>query len=163
MIKTADAKYMYRKKRDFYDSHSARCKEQYPEAFEEWQKVDRYHTFKDGKEIVSPYRFCSKQYESAAFVMNHVWHTNYEKVPSLKSVITKMATIATATDELLKKKEELSLRKDEELSAADEKDEGNKSMPSVHATTFLYEGIVLENDQYMDLEDRCTWLMWISR
>ncbi|SJL18668.1 uncharacterized protein ARMOST_22265 [Armillaria ostoyae] len=112
VIETADAKYMYRKKRDFYDSHSARCKEQYPEAFEEWQKVDRYHTFKDGEDIVSPYRFRSKQF------------------PSLKSVITKMATIATATDELLKKKEELSLRKDEELSAADEKDEGNKSMPS---------------------------------
>ncbi len=87
VIKTADAKYMYRKKRDFYDSHSARCKEQYPEAFEEWQKVDRYHTFKDGKEIVSPYCFRSKQYESATFVMNHVWHTNYEKVPSLKSVM----------------------------------------------------------------------------
>ncbi|KAK0429526.1 hypothetical protein EV421DRAFT_1914601 [Armillaria borealis] len=58
-----------------------------------------------------------------------------------------MATIATAMDELLKKKEELFLRKDEELSAADEKDEGNKSMPSTRATTFLYEGIVLENDQ----------------
>ncbi|KAK0433192.1 hypothetical protein EV421DRAFT_1741782 [Armillaria borealis] len=119
--------------------------EQYPEAFEEWQKVDRYHTFKDGKDIVSPYRFHSKQF------------------PSLKSVITKMATIATTTDELLKKKEELSLRKDEELSAADEKDKGNKSMPSARAMTFLYEGIVLENDQYMNLEDRCTWLIWISR
>ncbi len=125
--------------------------------------MDHYHTFKDGKEIVSPYRFRSKQGESAMFVMNHIWHTNYEKVPSLKSVITKMATIATTTDELLKKKEELSLRKDEELSAADEKDEGNKSIPSACATTFLYEGIVLENDQYMNLEDRCTWLIWISR
>ncbi|SJL18590.1 uncharacterized protein ARMOST_22187 [Armillaria ostoyae] len=129
VIETADAKYMYRKKRDFYDSHSAR-KEQYPEAFEEWQKVDRYHTFKMARTLSAP----------IVSVQNSV-------IPSLKSVITKMATIATATDELLKKKEELSLRKDEELSAADEKDEGNKSMPSARATTFLYEGIVLENDQ----------------
>ncbi|KAK0472410.1 hypothetical protein IW261DRAFT_1571030 [Armillaria novae-zelandiae] len=129
VIELEDGKYLYRKKRDFYKAHSAYCREQYPEAFEEWQKVDRYETYKDGKDIVSPFCFRSKQF------------------PSLKSVITRMATIATTTEELFKKKVELALRKDDKSSAEEVTQEETPLIPSAHATTFLYEGILLEIDQ----------------
>ncbi|KAK0470868.1 hypothetical protein IW261DRAFT_1572702 [Armillaria novae-zelandiae] len=129
VIELEDGKYLYRKKRDFYKAHSAYCREQYPEAFEEWQKVDCYKTYKDSKDIVSPFCFHSKQF------------------PSLKSVITRMATITTTTEELFKKKVELALRKDDKSSAEEVTQEETPSIPSAHATMFLYEGILLEIDQ----------------
>ncbi|KAK0471211.1 hypothetical protein IW261DRAFT_1425340 [Armillaria novae-zelandiae] len=137
VIELEDGKYLYRKKRDFYKAHSAYCQEQYPEAFEEWQKVVRYETYKDGKDIVSPFCFHSKQF------------------PSLKSVITRLATIATTTEELFKKKEELALRKDDKSSAEEVTQEETPSIPSARATTFLYEGILLEIDQYIHLHCAC--------
>ncbi len=57
VIEITEAKDLFMRKDANFEDISNRCAEQYPEAYLEWQAMDREETQKVGKETRSPYRF----------------------------------------------------------------------------------------------------------
>ncbi|KAK0457624.1 hypothetical protein IW261DRAFT_1430688 [Armillaria novae-zelandiae] len=156
VIELTEAKGLYYVKDAEFEALSMRCREQYPDAYKEWMETDRHMTYTVGKkkEVQSPYRFRKYQFPSLKSVVTKMAQRSVEAMPKETAVLALSKKANPPMQSSVKGKERAggeAVADTCETPSNDEHLEGVLMPETLESRSrpiaWIYEGILLENDQ----------------
>ncbi|KAK0477811.1 hypothetical protein IW261DRAFT_1565594 [Armillaria novae-zelandiae] len=157
VIELTEAKGLYYVKDAEFEALSMRCREQYPDAYKEWMETDRHMTYMVGKkkEVQSPYRFRKYQFPSLKSVVTKMAQRSVEAMPKETAILALSKKANPPMQSSVKGKEQAggeAVANTCETPSNDEHLEGVLMPETLESRsrpiTWIYEGILLENDQH---------------
>ncbi|KAK0476510.1 hypothetical protein IW261DRAFT_1567207 [Armillaria novae-zelandiae] len=156
VIELTEAKGLYYVKDAEFEALSMRCREQYPDTYKEWMETDRHMTYTVGKkkEVQSPYRFRKYQFPSLKSVVTKMAQRSVEAMPKETAILALSKKANPPMQSSVKGKERAggeAVADTCETPSNDEHLEGVLMPETLESRSrpiaWIYEGILLENDQ----------------
>ncbi|KAK0211996.1 hypothetical protein IW262DRAFT_1467410 [Armillaria fumosa] len=156
VVELTEAKGLYYVKDAEFEALSMCCREQYPEAYKEWMEMDRHITYTVGKtkEVQSPYRFRKYQFPLLKSVITKMAQTSVEAMPKETAILALSKKAKPPMQSSVKGKERApgeAVADTCETPSNNEQTEEIQMPETLESRSrpiaWIYEGILLENDQ----------------